>query len=122
MDNTVVLYGTPPVDMSPRIADTSPRIPDAPDSFRPLLPIFPDTGALLPCTICKRHIRTGTECPFCFAAALAVANKPPTRAAADLALRKANTALVDADRAIAALSTARTQLCAVVQALEEACK
>jgi hypothetical protein len=109
--NSVVLYGGfPPEDASPRISEDERPVAAHPDPW------------LVPCAACKRHIRTGTDCPFCFATALAAANKPPTRAADDRALGKAHAALIATDNALGTLRAAREQLCTVIHALEEASK
>ena len=115
MSDMVLMYGGfPPSDASPRITPEATPGPAAP------LPI-PALG-LLPCPKCNRHIHVGTVCPFCFAAELAAANKPPTRAAVDQALREARDVLIEVDSALARIHGARKQICAVVQALEEATK
>jgi hypothetical protein len=54
-DTTVMVYGAPS-PQEPAFPNDSAPLPDA----RPTLPI------LRPCAKCKRHILSGTECPFCF--------------------------------------------------------
>jgi hypothetical protein len=80
--NMVVLYGMAP-------SETSPRVPDIVVPF--VIPAdlggpIPDAGALSPCAKCRRHIRYGTECPFCFAQAAVDAAKSPGRATVDAAI------------------------------------
>lgn len=66
-ENMSVLYGCPPAD--PRVPEPYPPFPQ-PIVIPGSVPWPPHTQGvvsdLVPCAACKRHIRIGTECPFCF--------------------------------------------------------
>jgi hypothetical protein len=89
LTNTIVLYGCPP--KVERMPDVQPVAPP----WVPAITIPQALDPLVPCPKCARHIR-GTECPFCFAEAIA---KAPSRKAledADAALMAALSAIDDA--------------------------
>ena len=81
MSNMSVMYGLPP--------DNGDRIPP----FPPVWPIGVTPDPLHPCAKCNRHIRE-TECPFCFATAIAEAvAKAPSRAALEAVKKSLEEAL-----------------------------
>jgi hypothetical protein len=82
----------------------------------PLPPL--DHGALSPCAKCNRHIRYGTECPFCFSLAAADAAKGPARAAINAAAVECIKAGAQIGVAVKELGEARARLTYALKQLE----
>jgi len=114
----VVMYGVSPADDSPRIPD-GPFVPFIPPADAGGILITPAAGALIPCMKCNRHIRFGTECPFCFATAAAEAVKSPEREAVDAALALARESLAKAELVSEKADAAYRSLGAALPALAE---